>query len=138
MCGAFSQIQLLSQKLYPDIISITSNPTGMSQVGQKNSIVAKVAGRKVEQTVEVTEVVPNKKLVLKQVPGGMMKTYVETTTLEPTSKGTRVTHKVEYEVSAGYLGKALGLLVVNRAVKRNLLVHEKNLKELAELRELPK
>jgi len=48
-----------------------------------------------------------------------------------------VTSKAEYQASAGYLGKFLSVLVVNRTVKKNLELSMKNVKELAELKELP-
>ncbi len=124
-------------KIFPNIISITADPPGMAHVGQKGTITGKIAGRRVQQTIEVTEVVPNKKLVNKNVPGGLMKTFVSTLTLEPTKKGTRATQKAEYEASAGYLGKFLSVLIVNRTLKKNLEVSGNNLKELAELKELP-
>jgi len=109
----------------------------LAQVGQKVTVTAKVAGRRVQATTENTEVIPNKKLVFKQLPGGFMKTFVITYTFEPTNKGTRMTSKAEYEASAGYLGKFLSVLVVNRTVKKNLELSMKNVKELAELKELP-
>jgi len=124
-------------KVYPDIISIATNPPGMAQVGQKSDITAKVGGRRARMTTETDEVIPNKKLVFHRVPGGLMTTFVNTITLEPSKKGTRLTTKSEYEASAGYLGKALSVLLVNRTVKKNLQVSVTNLKELAELKELP-
>ena len=127
----------LVPKIFPDVISATSDPPGMAQVGQKVSVTAKVAGRRIQTTTENTEVVPNKKLVIKQVPGGFMKTFVSTISLEPSKKGTKVSFETEYEASAGYLGKVLGVLVVNRTVKKNLEVSTENVKELAELKELP-
>ncbi len=127
----------LALKVFPDVISVTAEPPGMAHIGQKLTLTAKIAGRRVQQTTETTEVVPNKKLVNKKVPGGFMKTLVDTLTFEPTKKGTRATAKSEYEVSAGYFGKFLSLLVVNRNLKKNLEARMNNLKELAELKELP-
>lgn len=127
----------LIPKVFPDVISATADPPGLAQVGQKVTVTAKVAGRRVQVTTQTTEVVPNKKLAFRQVPGGLMKTFVSTYTFEPTSKGTRATSKSEYEASAGYLGKFLSVLVVNRTVKKNLELSMKNTKELAELKELP-
>ncbi len=127
----------LAPKIFPDIISVTAEPPGMAHVGQKVTLTGKIAGRKVQQTLETTEVVPNKKVVFTRVPGGLMKTFVNTLTFEPTKKGTRATTKAEYEASGGYLGKVLSVLVVNRNIKKNLEVSGNNLKELAELKELP-
>ncbi len=127
----------LTPKIFPDAISVTAEPPGMAHVGQKVTVTAKIAGRRVQQTGETTEVVPNKKLVLKGVPGGFVKTLVDTLTFEPTKNGTRATAKAQYEASAGYLGKVLSVLVVNRTIKKNLEARMHNLKELAELKELP-
>ncbi len=127
----------LVPKIFPDVISSTTVPPGMATVGQKTTLVGKVAGRKVQGTFETTEVVPNKKLVVKQTSPSFVKSYVSTLTFEPTKKGTRVSNRVDFEPAGGYLGKVLGALVINRTVKRNVLASAKNLKELAELKELP-
>ncbi len=127
----------LAPKIFPNVISVIAEPPGMAHIGQKVTLTGKIAGRRVRNTNETTEVVPNKKLVFKGVPGGLLKTLVRTLTFEPTKKGTRVTAKTEYEASVGYLGKVLSVLVVNRTLKKNLEVSENNLKELAELKELP-
>jgi len=77
----------LEPKVFPDVISATTVRPGLAQVGQKVTVTAKVAARRVQATTENTEVVPNKKLVFKQLPGGFMKTFVNTYTFEPTNKG---------------------------------------------------
>jgi uncharacterized membrane protein len=127
----------LIPKVMPDVISVTTDPPGMAQVGQKVTVTAKAAGRKVQTTNEATEVIPNKKIVWKALPGGFLKSMVLEFTLEPTKKGTRLAGKSEYEASAGYLGKALSVLLMNRTIKKNLQVSTDNYKELAELKELP-
>jgi carbon monoxide dehydrogenase subunit G len=127
----------LLPKVAPDVISITVDPPGMSQVGQKSTVTAKVAGRRLQTFSETTEVIPNKKFTIRGLPGGFMKSIWVTTTLEPSKKGTRLTQKTEYEASAGYLGKALSVLLVNRTVRKNLQAGLENIKELAELKELP-
>ncbi len=124
-------------KLIPDVISNEVNPPGMATVGQKSHVIAKLAGRKVEAFGEATEVVPNKRLVTRQRPGGLFKTFSATTTLEPTKKGTRATQSLEYEVSMGYLGRVLSGLVVNRFIRKNAKASLANLKEIAELKEMP-
>ncbi len=125
-------------KLIPDIISNEFDPPGLATVGQKSHVIAKLAGRRVEAFAEVTEVVPNKRLVIRQRPGGLFKTLSATTTLEPTKKGTRATQSLEYEASMGYLGKVLSGLVVNRFIRKNSKASLSNLKEIAELKEMPR
>ncbi len=127
----------LVSKIFPDVISATTTPPGMATVGQKTTLVGKVAGRRIQGIFETTEVVPNKKLVVKQTSGSVIKSYFSTLTLEPTKKGTRVSNRVDFEPAGGYLGKVLSALVINRTVKRNILASVNNIKELAELKELP-
>lgn len=128
----------LAPKLMPDIISVEFEPAGTVTVGQKGHAIGKMGGRKTEFFTEATEVVPNKKIVLSQRPGGLFKTFSSTVTLEPSKKGTHATQKFLYEASMGYLGKALGTVFVNRTINRNAKAYLVNVKELAELRELPK
>jgi uncharacterized protein YndB with AHSA1/START domain len=128
----------LLPKLVPDIISSESEPSGMATVGQKGHAFGKIGGRRTEIFSEVTEVVPNKKLVFSQRPGGLFKTLSVTVRLEPSKKGTRATQEFHYEASMGYLGKALSAILVNRTVNKNAKAFLVNVKELAELRELPK
>ncbi len=125
-------------KLIPDVISNEVDPAGTLTVGQKAHLIGKMAGRKVEFFAEATEVVPNKKLVITQRPGGLFKAFSSTVTLEPTKKGTRATQALQYEVSMGYLGKVLSSIVVTRFVNKNARAYLANLKEIAELKEMPK
>ena len=125
-------------KLVPDVITNEADPPGLATVGQKSHSIAKVARRKVETFGEVTEVVPNRKLVQRNTPGGLFKTFLATITLEPTNKGTEATMTLDYELSMGYLGRILRKLVVDRFVRRNANVILKNLKEIAELKGMPK
>ncbi len=128
----------LLPKLVPDIITNTVEPPGTATVGQKGHAVGKIGGRRAEFFSEVTELVPNKKAVITQRPGGLFKTFSSTILLEPSKKGTRVTQNLQFEASMGYLGKALTTLFVNRTIRKNARAFSTNLKELAELKELPK
>ncbi len=128
----------LFPKLVPDIISNTAEPPGMATVGQKFHSVGKIGGRRAELFSEITEVVPKKKIVRTGRPGGLLKTSSNTLTLEPSKIGTRVNQKLEFEPSLGYLGKAITAVFANRTFKKNAKAYIANLKELAELKELPK
>jgi len=125
-------------KLIPDVVSNESDPPGMVSVGQKGHAIGKMVGRRVEFFTEVTEVQPNRKLVITQRPGGLFTTFSETVNLEPSKKGTRATQRLQYDVSMGYLGKALSVLVAKRVINKNAKAYLANLKELAELKEMPK
>ncbi len=125
-------------KLVPDVISSEVDPPGMSAVGQKGHFIGKMAGRKVEMFTEVAEAVPNKKLVFRQRPGGLFTEFTNTVSLEPSKKGTRVKQEFQFETSMGYLGKAISAIVANRTIKKNSKAYLSNLRELAELKEMPK
>jgi carbon monoxide dehydrogenase subunit G len=125
-------------KLVPDLISYEVDPPGMAVVGQKAHGTGKLAGRKVEIFSEITEVVPNRRIVTRQRPGGLFKTFQGTSSLEPTTRGTHATSSLEYEPSMGYLGKVLSKVVVGRVLRKNVNASLANLKEIAELKEMPK
>jgi carbon monoxide dehydrogenase subunit G len=125
-------------KLYPDAISIEAEPPGMITVGQKGHMVTKIGGRKTDVFYQVTEVVENQRATFTQRPGGLFSSFSITSTMEPGKKGkTLVTQKMDYELSKGYLGRVLNKLMVDRAVKKNANAFLSNLKEIAELKELP-
>jgi carbon monoxide dehydrogenase subunit G len=127
----------LVPKIFPNVISVKTDPPGMAHVGQKNTLLVHVGGRRSQAIIETTEVVPDKKLSVRQTSGGMLKKYDSTTTLTPLKKGTKLTTTVDYEVAAGFLGRILSATLVNRTVRNNILTSAKNLKELAELKEMP-
>jgi len=124
-------------KLYPHVISVTPSHSRIATVGKSVTITARVAGRKIQASLEATEVVPNQRFSVKHLPDGFLDTYLSTITLAPTKKGTKVTEKVEYKAHTGYLGKVMSALVVNRLVKENILKSLENLREIAELEEMP-
>lgn len=128
----------LLPKLVPDILSNEADPPGPATVGQKGHAVGKIGGRRAEFFTQVTEVVPNKRVVISQRPGGLFKTFSSTVILEPSKKGTRTSQKFQYEASMGYLGKALSAILVNRSINKNAKAFLANVKELAELKEMPK
>jgi carbon monoxide dehydrogenase subunit G len=121
-------------KFYPAVVSHEIDPPGLAVLGQKNHSKAKIGGMKVETFTEITELEPNQKIVFSGRQGGILKSFIQTVTLEPIESGTKVTQSGEYEVSMGYLGKLLNKLVVDRAIKKNLDVFLKSLKELSELK----
>jgi carbon monoxide dehydrogenase subunit G len=125
-------------KLYPDAIQIETDPPGVVRVGQKGHMVTKIGGRKTDVFYECTEVIENKKASFTQRPGGLFNTFLITSTFEPTKKGkTLATQKMNYELSMGYLGRALNKLVVDRTIRKNINAYLVNLKEIAELKDAP-
>ncbi len=125
-------------KLYPDIISAQAEPPGPFFVGQKHHMVGRAGRRKLEVFAEPTEIDPEKKLVTRNSPGGLFKSFEETVLTKPFGKGTEVRASFEYEISMGYVGKVFNLLVLERTVGDNLRGYTKNLKDISELLPLPK
>jgi hypothetical protein len=123
-------------KLYHHVVSCVSAPPGAIAVGSRLNMTTEIDGRRVQQSLELIEVVQNRRLSTKQLAGGLFKTYLSTFILEPSEKGTRLTQKVEFEVAAGYLGKMLSAPVVNASVRKSILENLTTVKELAELKEL--
>ncbi len=127
----------MTPKIFPDVVSAKVEPPGPASVGQKSTLVVKVGGRRSEGTFETTEVVANQKLSVRQVSGSVLKKYESATSLTPTKRGTRVTGTIEFEAAAGFIGKILSVAVINRTVRKNVTASLKNIKELAELKEMP-
>jgi ligand-binding SRPBCC domain-containing protein len=123
-------------KLYRHVVYCVSAPPGAIAVGSRLNMTTEIDGRRVQQSLELIEVVQNRRLSTKQLAGGLFKTYLSTFILEPSGKGTRLTQKVEFEVAAGYLGKMLSAPVVNTSVRKSILENLTTVKELAELKEL--
>ncbi len=119
-------------RLAPYVVSIDLNPPGPYVKGAKGHAIGKIPGRTVEVYAEVAEAEPNKKLALRQRPGGILKLLSSSLTLEPTKKGTLVREEFQFEVAMGALGKALGGLLVERSIKKNAEEYLENLKEMVE------
>jgi carbon monoxide dehydrogenase subunit G len=124
-------------KFYPNLVSHQIDPPGLAVLGQKSHSIGKMGGMKVETFTEIAELEPNKKLVFRGRPRGLLKSFTQTITLEPTQTGTSVGQSGDIEVSMGRLGTVLSKLVVDRTIRKNLDVFLKSLKELAELKESP-
>jgi uncharacterized membrane protein len=120
-------------KLFRDAVSVAVDPPGRSAAGQKYHLVGKAGRRRIEIFLEVTEVVPKSSVVTKQRPGGLFRSFRQTTSLEAHGRRTRVHTVFDYELARGYLGKALNLVFVQRLVKDNLGSYSHTLKELSEL-----
>ncbi len=120
-------------KLFRDAVSVTVDPPGRAEAGQKHNIVGKAGRRRVEILLEVTEVVPKTTFATKQQPGGLFRTFRQQTTLVPHGRKTEARTVFDYELARGYIGKALSLILVQRLVKDNLRSYSLALKELSEL-----
>ena len=124
-------------KLFQDAISVTIDPPGRSALGQKYHVLGKAGRRKVDIYLELVELVPKKRIANIQRPGGLFKSFKQLTLVEPKGNGTEVETSFDYELSMGYIGRALNLVLVERLVRDNLDGYAKTLKEIAELVPLP-
>jgi len=125
-------------KIYRDAVSVVADPPGRSVVGQKYHLVARVGRRKVDIYLEVVELVPDKKVVTIQQPGGIFNSFWQCTTLEARGGKTEAKTLVEYELSLGYIGQALNAILVEKLVRENLTASMNTVKELSELVPMPK
>ena len=86
-------------------------------------------GSKMEWDMEVTEFVKNKKVVTHtDKPSKMTNTLI----LDPTDKGTMLTHVAEYEVPYSFLGKIIDKIKVSKDVKKELEMWLPNAKNAIE------
>ena len=86
-------------------------------------------GSKMEWDMEVTEFVKNKKVVTHaDKPSKMTNTLI----LEPTDKGTMLTHVAEYELPYSILGKIIDKIKVSKDVKKELEMWLPNAKNAIE------
>jgi hypothetical protein len=124
-------------KMFRDAVSVEVDPPGRSVVGQKHRVVARAGRRKFEMNFEVTELVPDRKVVTMQLPGGIFNSFWQCTTLQPRGRKTEARTIFEYELSLGYIGRALNVVLVKKLISENLEAYSKTVKELSELVPLP-
>jgi carbon monoxide dehydrogenase subunit G len=120
-------------KIIPDAISAEVDPPGRSAVGQRCHLVAKAERRKIDIFWEVIEVIPNRKVVSIQRPGGIFNSFWQATTLEPRGGKTEAKTIFEYELSLGYIGKVLNVVLAEKLISENLAAYSSMVKELSEL-----
>lgn len=124
-------------KIFRDAVSVVAEPPGRSVVGQKYRMVGRVGRRKIDILLQVTELVPESKIVTTQIPGGIFKSFRQCTILKPWGTGTECLTTFEYELSLGYIGKVLNAVLVERLIRENLEAYSDAVKELSELLPMP-
>jgi carbon monoxide dehydrogenase subunit G len=109
------------------IVESTQTPDGPTKVGSQNKIVRTLLGQRVEATIEVTELVPNKKFAARSKSGplqlGLTQTY------ESVGAGTKLTFQIEME-AGGFFKLAEGVLAGN--MKKELEAQAAKLKQVLE------
>ena len=98
-------------------------------VGTTMHMVGMHGGSKDEWDMEITEFVKNKKVVTHtDKPASLTNTLI----LEPTEKGTKLTHEIEYELPYSILGKIIDKVKVSKDVKKELEMWLPNAKNAIE------
>jgi len=111
--------------------TVLSRDKGPDRVGSKAKVRAKAGGQVWEVEMEVTELVKNKRRVMRQKSGALKK--MEATDLfEPTEKGTKLTSILEYELPYSLIGKVVDKLKVSKDIEKSLDYSMKKTKELVE------
>jgi uncharacterized protein YndB with AHSA1/START domain len=111
------------------VLECRAEPPGPLRVGSKMHTVGSILGRRLESTLEVTELVPNRKLVYKtNSPFALAATYLT----EPTAGGTKVSVDVVAE-PGGFFKVAEPVL--GRLTKKQFEMQLETIKELLEARE---
>ena len=124
-------------KIFRDAVSVEVDPPGRSVLGQKYHLVSAAGRRKIDIFLEVTELVPDQKVVTTQRPGGLFKSFRQCTTLLERPGGTVAETTFEYELSLGYIGRVLNSVLVEKLIRENLSSYSTAVKSLAELVPLP-
>jgi len=112
-------------------MTFLSRDKGPYRVGSKAKVRAKVGGQVMEVEVETTELVKNKRHVVRQ-KGGALKKFEGTDLFEPTEKGTKYTLVLEYELPYSLLGKIVDKLKARKDIEKSLDYSMKKTKELVE------
>jgi hypothetical protein len=120
-------------RLYPDAISTQVEPAGTFAPGQTHQIVGRAGRRRLEILTLVTEIEPQKKIVIVNRPGGLFKAFEEKFAISPTGNGIEVRASFEFELSTEYMGEVFNLPVLEGRVGDNFRTYTKNLKDLCEL-----
>jgi uncharacterized membrane protein len=109
------------------IVDAKANPDGPATVGTQVRTVRRFMGQRVESTAQVTELEPDKRMVLKSLSGPFP--FLAQITLEPVESATKVIFHVEIEPK-GFFKLAEGMLAGN--MKKDLEGSLANLKDQME------
>jgi uncharacterized protein YndB with AHSA1/START domain len=108
---------------------------GHPRVGDRDRMVGKVAGRRVEVTREITDVVPGERLVMKTVTAPFPSS--SECRFSDVEGGTRMTLRIETPGLGGFFGK-LGDAVVVKLFARDVRANLANLKAVLDGAENPR
>jgi uncharacterized membrane protein len=112
-------------------VTLLSRDKGPDRVGFKAKVRAKFGDKVWESEVETTELVKNKRHVVRQ-KGGALKKMETTDLFEPTEKGTKWTAIMEYELPYSLIGKVVDKLKARKDMEKAMDYMMKKTKELIE------
>lgn len=122
-------------KLQPNVVRVEVDPPGLASIGQKFIFTYKIWRRELKVFGEYVDVVPNRVLRSRQLPQGLFKGFEDTMQLDGSDHLTRITTILNYQLGMGVLGRFLGILFVNRAIRKDAANYWRNVRKLAELSE---
>jgi len=124
-------------KLYPNIVTLQTNPPGRAVPGQRADLVARVGGAKIRVLIQFITVDPQNRLVSRAVPGGLFSAFEHIVTL--TSDGLRTKARISFDftIAPEYLSKVPDPALLARNLGENLQLYGPNLKDICELMPLP-
>ena len=100
-------------------------------VGTTVHFVGKAGGQQLEWDMEVSEFVKDKKITYHTIGASKFK-MTNTSTLEPTAKGTKLTSSVDYELPYSVLGKLVDKLRVSKGIDKDNTNLLENIKKALE------
>ncbi|HUI85969.1 MAG TPA: SRPBCC family protein [Nitrososphaerales archaeon] len=126
---------IYTMKLYPDFLAIKVEPEGRTAAGQMRISKARAGTKLFEIRTVVSEVVPCKRLVLKESKGGAFTDFKEVIELTREKSATRLSASFDFTVSQSYF-EGMNVAALEGAARSNMISFLKNLRELAELKPL--
>jgi len=113
-------------------VEILSRDEGPVKVGSRAKFRHKAFGRKWVIEEEVTEILENERISMRQEGYGGLKKLEYTRLFEPTERGTKLTMIFDYELRGSLLGKIVDRLSVHKDMEKYVDYYAKKAKELLE------
>ena len=113
-------------------VEVLSRDEGPVKVGSKAKFRQKAFGRKWIIEEEITEILENKRISMRQKGYGGLKKFEYTRLFEPTERGTKFTMIIDYELRGSLLGKILDKLNVQKDMEKYVDYYTKKAKEFLE------
>jgi carbon monoxide dehydrogenase subunit G len=120
-------------RLYPDMLNIKLEPDGRVVPGQLRTLTGRAGKRTIEFKTKVTDVAPQRRLVIEGRSGGAFEMFSQVVELAKAREGTEVRVTFRFKVSLTYFGVGFDPLGLGRMAEANERTYIKNLKELSEL-----